>query len=148
MSNFNITQQAALRLLTRRDHSQQELAQKLHIKGHASEDITQVIDHLLQAGLLNDARFAENYIHQRRRKGYGPKRIYLELQARGIIEEVIAEHLNITDNAWFIEVQHVWKKHFKGKLPTDFKAKAKQMRFLQYRGFTQEQIEHVLTTSS
>jgi regulatory protein len=56
---------------------------------------------------------------------------------------MIAKQLQITDNAWFTEARNVWQKHFKGKLPTDFESRAKQMRFLHYRGFTREQIESV-----
>jgi regulatory protein len=54
---------------------------------------------------------------------------------------MIAEVTQITDNAWFAAAYKVWRKHFKGILPTDFLLRAKQMRFLQYRGFTREQIE-------
>lgn len=67
----------------------------------------------------------------------------MELQAKGVDQETIAELIDITDNAWFIQAQSVWQKHFKGRQPTDFKSRAKHMRFLQYRGFTREQIESV-----
>lgn len=92
---------------------------------------------------MSDQRFAENYTHWRREKGYGPVRISQELKARGITDEMIAEQLEITDNAWFTEAYKVWKKRFKNKLPNDFKSRVKQMRFLQYRGFTQEQVDSV-----
>lgn len=98
----------------------------------------------MQLGLINDSRFAENYIRSRRTKGYGPLRIHRELQARGIADEVIAEHLKITDNAWTMEAHSVFQKHFKASIPTDFKERAKLMRFLQYRGFTQGQISSAL----
>lgn len=133
----------AIRLLARRDHSQLELKQKLRTKGHTAEDIQTALTALTQSGMLNEARFIENYIHWRRTRGYGPDRIKQELQTRGISTEMIAEQLEITDNAWFIAIRKVWHKHFKGKLPADFRDKAKQMRFLQYRGFTQTHIESV-----
>lgn len=99
---------------------------------------------MLQSGLINEKRFVENYIYWRQKKGFGPVRISMELQARGILPDMIAEHLQIADNAWFSEARKVWQKHFKGDRPRDFKLLAKQMRFLQYRGFTHEQIESVL----
>jgi regulatory protein len=104
----------------------------------------EVIDEMVQSGLISDSRFTESYIHWRRGKGLGPLRISQELQKRGISAEMIAKHLQITDNAWFAEVRNVWQKHFKGKLATNFKSLAQQMRFLQYRGFTREQIESVV----
>lgn len=137
--------QIILHLLARREHSQQEILQKLKAKGHTEADIRPIMADLVEAGLLSDQRFAENYLHFRRRKGYGPKRIQLELQARGITHEMIAELLEITDNAWFAEAKRVWQKHFKGKKPANFQHQAKQIRFLQYRGFTREQIEAVIS---
>lgn len=112
-------------------------------KGYASDDIATVITDFTQAGLISDQRFAENYCYWRRGKGFGPLRISQELQARGVSDETIAELIQITDNAWFTEARRVWQKQFKGKQPSDFKSRAKQMRFLQYRGFTQEQIKSV-----
>jgi len=132
-----------LRWLARRDYSQQEIRQKLKLKG-AEQEIDTVLSELVQMGLINDSRFAENYIRWRCAKGFGPLRICLELQARGLTNEMIAEHLNITDNAWIINARAIWQKHFKASKPADFKQRAKQMRFLQYRGFTQEQINNAL----
>lgn len=130
--------------LTRRDYSQQEIAQKLQTKGYASDATTEVVAELEQIGLIDDRRFAENYIHWRKQRGYGPLRILMELKARGISEEMIAELLKITDNAWLTVIQKVWEKHFKAKLPSDFKHHNKQIRFFQYRGFTIEQIKSVI----
>ena len=132
-----------LHWLTRRDYSQHEITQKLKVKAYPTEAIHTVVADLAQAGLINESRFTENYIYWRRGKGYGPLRISMELRSRGIPSEMIAEQLQITDNAWFAEAQKAWQKQFKGKLPADFKLRAKQMRFLQYRGFTREQIESV-----
>ena len=136
--------QAILNLPARRDHSQHEIIQKLAPR-YPKEEIKQALVNIVQSGLLNETRFTENYIRWRTAKGYGPLRISLELQARGITAEMIAERLEITDNAWLIAARQVWQKHFKGEIPSDFKHRAKQMRFLQYRGFTREQIESVLS---
>ena len=130
----------ALYLLARRDHTRQELWQKLSRKDYPKPDIDSVLTRLEEAELINSARFAENYTHYRRRKGYGPKRIIMELQAKGVDEAVIAEHVEITDNAWFAELSTIWHKQFKGRLPADQKNYGRQMRFLYNRGFTQDQI--------
>lgn len=133
--------QTAMDLLSRRDHSQQELLRKLTMRGFSAESISDALATLSQKNLLDNTRFLENYIQYRRRKGFGPLRIQAELQQRGIGEELIEHHLNITDNAWFSEALHVWQKHFKNQFPNDYKTRAKQMRFLYQRGFTSEQIE-------
>ena len=135
--------QTALNLLARREHSEWELARKLRAKDFPDADIQTIITKLSQEGLLSNARFIENYIQSRLNKGFGPLRIRAELIERGLTEEFIEHHLNISDNAWFIAARGVWQKRFKGRLPNDFKSRAQQMRFLQYRGFTHEQIEYI-----
>ena len=134
-------------MLARRDYSTKELSKKLNAKQYPPDEIEIVLADLAKAGLLSDLRFTENYISSRTKKGYGPLRITFELQSRGISQEMIAEALKITDNTWLTEIRLVWHKHFKGKIPKNFKDKAKQIRFLQYRGFTQEQIENALEYS-
>ena len=140
-----IRRAAFFTLLARRDYSQREITQKLTAKGYSKlghQTQRQSSLNLAKQAYINEKRFAENYIYWRQKKGYGPLRISMELQARGIAHEMIAEQLQITDNAWLVHARKVWQKHFKVK-PSDFKLLAKQMRFLQYRGFTHEQIESV-----
>ena len=144
----NTAYHAGIQYLTYREHSHQELVKKLNNKGYDQQEIKTALDRLAQSGLLSNRRFAESYTNNRRRKGYGPQRITLELQDRGIPPEVIAEVLDIADNPWSNEAFQVWKKRFKGALPKDYKERAKQMRFLQYRGFTKEQIDAVFSKST
>lgn len=132
-----------LNWLSRRDHTRGELVRKLTDKGYARTDIDTLLTALSEAGLINEQRFTENYIYWRRNRGYGPLRISLELQTRGIPPEMIAEHLQIADNAWSVEAFKVWRKRFKANSLKDIKEKAKQQRFLQQRGFTREQINSV-----
>lgn len=131
------------RLLARRDYSHIELTQRLRTKGYENACIDQIITEFAQKGMLCEQRFAENYIYWRKGKGMGPLRIQQELKDKGIRAETIAELLDITDNIWLEEIRRVWQKHFKDQRPNDFKERAKQMRFLQYRGFTREQIESI-----
>ena len=132
-----------LRLLTRRDHSQKELFTKLQSKGFEQDLIEAVVAEFHKLGYLNEERFAEHFLNFRLAKGYGPERISIELKERGISEAIIAKVIEMADNSWPVLAQKVWKKRFKNQYPSDFATKAKQMRFLQYRGFTHEQIESV-----
>jgi regulatory protein len=135
-----LIQHSALNYLSYRDHSKKELCDKL-IKKFPREKIEEVLLKLETAGFINEKRYVENYIFARRQKGYGPYRINLELEKLGISPEIIAEQLEINDNAWLHDLKRLWQKHFKGHLPKDLKTKSKQMRFLYYRGFSAEQIE-------
>ena len=132
--------QAALRHLARREHSKAELADKLTRKGFAAQSLAPVLSELVQQGLLSDERFTEAYVRYRSSMGYGPRRIEQELRERGVTEDLIATHLDSSDEHWLDEVAEVRQKRFGPDLPSDYKDRAKQMRFLQYRGFTHEQI--------
>jgi regulatory protein len=135
--------QIALRILARRDHACAELQRKLAEKGYNKENIEVVLQKLLEQNLLNDARFAESFVRSRIAKGYGPIRIAAELTQRGVNEELIAQHVNTFADVWLERAHDLQQKRF-GKRPAkDFAERAKEMRFLQYRGFTVEQIRKI-----
>lgn len=134
---------AAYRLLARREYSTCRIKQKLLSKGYAEEEVVIALEALGHEGVLSDQRFVESYLHYRQSRGYGPQRIRQELLAHGISKGMIEDQLDITDNTWFAEAKRVWQKRFRGKLPSDMKERSKQVHFLQYRGFTQEQIENI-----
>lgn len=148
MTSLEKVRRAAFNSLARRDHSIQELTSKLKAKGHAVEHIQTIVAELLHNNLLNEARFAESYTYSRSRKGYGPKRIAIELQSRGLSQDIIANTLETYATKWPELAQKTWQKHFKGKYPADLKERFKQIRFLQMRGFTSDHIEIILTPSS
>jgi regulatory protein len=132
----------AMDLLARREHSRFELERKLRQKGFAEEEIPGTLDALVRQGLLSDQRFAEQYCRMRCNRGYGPRRIQLELQERGVSAELVAQTMaEMSKQSWVEMAKAAWKKKFSGKLPADYKAWATQRRFLQYRGFTDEQSE-------
>src|SRR6187399_1177731 len=97
----NDIRQTILNMLARREHSQQEITRKLLDKKYPTEDIQPVVEHLVREGLIKDSRFAESYSHARCNRGFGPLHVRMELQARGISADIIAEVLEIADNKWF-----------------------------------------------
>ena len=94
--------------------------------------------------LLSDDRFVEALVRVRRRRGYGPLRIQRELQEKGVAEDVIERWLDVAGDAWLDEVRRVHRRKYGGQAPKSLGERAKQARFLQYRGFTFEQIQQVL----
>jgi regulatory protein len=135
---------AAMNLLARREHSELELRRKLASRGFEPALIDAAIASLLADRLLDDARFTEAYIRYRRSRGYGPVRIRQELKERGVSDELLADFINERDALWREQVAEVHSKRFSGESPADYKERARQARFLQYRGFTHEQIQRVL----
>lgn len=102
--------------------------------------IEEVLNSLSAERLLSDERFAEAYLTARVNKGYGPAHIQSELRGRGISDELIAMTLTKVDICWQELLEQVRRKKFARKIPRDFNQRARQMRFLQQRGFTAEQI--------
>ena len=135
---------AAMNLLARREHSQQELHRKLINKGYESVEIKSVLTRLAEEGLLSDERFTEAFINSRLKRGSGPVRIAMELQQRGISDELVKTYLDERDAQWTESALTVRVKRFGPSPPGDFKERARQMRFLQYRGFTLQQIQQAV----
>ncbi len=128
----------AIELLARREHSVRELSIKLQQRGFGLAMIEEVLNALQNERLLSNERFAEEYVRVRSSKGIGPQRLRQELAERGIAAELSDCFLDDCD--WSQLAVGVRLKKFGSALPTDFKDRAKQARFLQYRGFTAEQI--------
>lgn len=131
---------AAMNWLARREHSFAELRTKLAARDYSSEDIDKTLKELAADGLVSDERFAESFIAARMRKGQGPVRIKMELEKRGVDAELIRLYTDDAGLEWHSLAKQVRLKKFGDDRPADFKAKARQMRFLEYRGFTGEQI--------
>ena len=131
-------------LLARREHSRRELQGKLLQRGFEPARIEQVVAELAGEGLQSDARFAAAYVHQRRERGYGPVRIRQELQQRGVAEDLIADCLDGSDTDWSGQARQARCKRFGGRPPANLHERARQTRFLQYRGFSSADIRRVL----
>ena len=136
----------AVGLLARREHSQAELRSKLKKAEFDDSDIDDTLAQLKQSGLQSDFRFAENYLRYRAQRGYGSQKIQLELKQRGVDNDIIQAVLQQTDIDWFELAQAARHKKFGQHVPDNVKDRAKQQRFLQYRGFTHEQINESLNS--
>jgi regulatory protein len=130
----------AVSYLARREHSALELRRKLEKAGFDPADIEHVLSQLQQADLQSDERFSESYVRSRINRGYGKTRIRMELQERGVADELITDSLQQAEVDWFALAAEVRSKRFGEQDPEDFKSRAKQLRFLQYRGFSHDEI--------
>jgi regulatory protein len=134
----------AMQWLARREHSQRELQRKLQQKGCDESLSFEVVSKLASERLVSDDRFMESLIQARRHRGYGPLRIQQELQEKGVEPEAIAHGLDVTSRNWLEDIRRVQRKKFGGKIPKSYTERARQARFLQYRGFTYDQIQQLL----
>jgi regulatory protein len=135
---------AALRLLARREHSVEELRRKLLRRGHAADAVDVVIDQLSARRLISDVRFAGSLVRRASARGQGPVRIRAELRSQGIAEAVIQAEFADAGCDWAQLAARTRVRKFGTCLPSDSAERAKQARFLQYRGFTVDQIRTAL----
>lgn len=131
-------------LLARREHSRLELRRKLEQRGYGCDEVEPVLAELAAQGLQSEARFAEHYARDREQRGYGPVRIRMELRERGIDEALIGTALAELDVDWFAAARAARHKRFGVAAPADFRDRAKQLRFLNNRGFDAEQCRAAL----
>ena len=133
-----------MRLLARREHSNLELTRKLDKRGFDLVEIGRVLRALSDEGLLSDRRFAEAFARAAISRGLGPVRIRRELAERGIGDTEAEVALTGCDPDWLAQAERVRRKRFGCALPTELRERARQTRFLAYRGFAQDQIGRVL----
>ncbi len=133
-------------LLARREHTRKELVHKLTIRDFPEDVIETVVDRLSEQNLQSDDRFTEAFVNMRRKKGQGPIRILNDLQERGVSQILQEDHVDSRDEIWTEMITQVRLKKFGSTLPKEFTERAKQARFLQYRGYTSDQIRHELKT--
>lgn len=135
----------AMRLLVRREHSTLELRRKLNDRGYAPAVTESVIVALLESGALSDRRFADLYAQGRFERGFGPVRIGVELRERGVDAALIEATLEgYTASDWHMSARRQRRKRFGADRPAVYAERARQMRFLQQRGFSAGQIRAVL----
>jgi regulatory protein len=134
------TEIAAVRLLARREHSTRDLKRKLQGKGHAEAAVERVVDKLVDKKLVSDERFATSFVAYHGRRGHGPIRIRAELRQQGADDEVINSALAAAEFDWNEVAIQARRRKFGDERPRNLSERAKQARFLQYRGFSSDHI--------
>ena len=141
---FTIVYNKALDLVSRREHSRHELRQKLNKRfPETSPIIDEALDKLVLNNILDDERFVEMYLNARARKGFGPKKIEMELYSKKVDSMLIGNAIEAYES-WAENAENELKKKFKGIKPTDYQSKMKQKQFLFNRGFSTQIIERIL----
>jgi regulatory protein len=131
-----------MRYLARREHSRAELHSKLLPHVQEDEDLNAMLDELEDRNWLSDARATTQLVRAKRSR-FGTQRITHELRQKGIADALIANVIPELKETEFDTAREVWQKKF-GAAPQNVKEKAKQVRFLQSRGFSMDVIFEVL----
>lgn len=139
-SDAKAVEAAAVRLLARREHSTEELRRKLLAKGYPPDTIEPVVQKLAGKRLVSDERFTSSFVHHHAKRGQGPVRIRAELRRQGIPDSQVEEALRRAEVDWAQLAGEVRRRKFGAAAPRSLGERAKQARFLQYRGFDAEQL--------
>ncbi len=135
----------AVSLLARRDYSTHELKKKLAERGYNEHAREVVVDDLESMGKIDNERFGQNLVAYRARRGHGPARIRQQLQKSGLSRSAIDEAVKGEEAPDFLALARATRtRKFGPGIPKDRKERAKQARFLQYRGFSNDHIRAVL----
>jgi regulatory protein len=136
----------ALRYLSGREHSRPELARKLRRYAEEGDDVEALLDFLEKNNWLSQERFAESLIHRKSAR-YGNSRVMAELQSHGVVGEELAELKSKLADTEIDRAREVWRRKF-DRVAQDAAERAKQMRFLLQRGFSQRAVRAAMEGSS
>ena len=135
-------------LLSRREHSELELRQKLTSREFSSDEIDIAIERLLEKGYLSDTRFAQSTCRYRTSRGYGWRYIANELKQKGVCSTIVQKLQKNCEIDWYLQAELAYNKRF-GESGLNApqatqKEQAKKIRFLQYRGFSSDEIFSII----
>jgi regulatory protein len=135
---------AALRLLNRRDYCAADLTARLVERGVAEAAAARVVQALGRERLVDDARYAEHFVAWHAGRGQGPLRIAQELRELGVAPALVEQAVGAASPAWGARCARLRRRRFGDEPPAEWKERARQARFLQYRGFSAEQVRAAL----
>ena len=131
----------ALRLLARREHTRQELEEKLSPHAGSSEELKGLLTGLKQKNQQSEERFAEARARSLSRK-YGAARVRQDLKAKGVSDELIGR---VTSEGELERARAILERKYREPAATR-EERAKRMRFLQGRGFSFDIIRSVMSS--
>jgi len=132
----------AVELLARREYSYAELEKKLLPLTQNEENAYTALEWLLEHGLQNDERFACSYVRSKALSGYGPIRIRMELNQKGVAAKWVNAAFEECEQEvnWPQLVDQLIEKKGRTLDMTNPKDKNKLLGYLQRRGFNLDQI--------
>lgn len=146
--NYQKALSSALRILTVRDHSKYELIHKLKQRGFIPDAIDKAVSECERLDYLNDERTSRLYVRQLIMKGYGERRIRLEVNKKGLRGEAIQRILSeiLADTAEQEVAERIFTKNIKRfeREKNPLKRRDKIYRFLHARGFAPDTIRKLI----
>ena len=136
----------AYRLLARRPHSEQALADKLLTKGFTEKAVARTVARLKEQGYLNDESLASDQAERLRKKGFGAEGVRAKLVQKGLAVDTVEQAL--LDESGGTEELESARQLLASRFPTDALKQPQQyvraFRFLLRRGYAQDVVESLL----
>lgn len=121
------------------EHCAEDVRLKLRQWGATSSDEQTIIAHLVEHDFINHLRYAHAFVHDKLRfQNWGRVKIAYALRAKRIEDSIIDEALGSIDEQDYFAVLRKVASHKKGA------TREQLLRFLSQRGFTFDEIRHVL----
>jgi regulatory protein len=130
---------AALRMLSRRDLSEEEVRERLGRKGFSPAEGSAAIRRLVELGLVDDQSFCARLVRSyRETRGYGSAKIAWALRARGFPLELVERALRESgsEEEELAAARAALRRKFRGGIPPGRQGAARAYRFLAGRGFS------------
>lgn len=134
---------AAAAALARRDLPAAELAVRLSASGFANPQVEDVVAEFVAKRFIDDARFADRFVAHHVERGHGPLRIRRDLIALGVAAPLVDQSLHCGPD-FLALCRELRRRRFGPVLPQTAAEKGRESRFLQYRGFSSEDIRSAL----
>ena len=134
---------AAVAHLSRRDFCSAELAVRLASEGFSTQAVQAALAQACERRYVDDERYAQQFVASRAQRGQGPLRIRRELTGLGLSEALAEGALQTHGEAqggWVSLARAVRIRRFGAASPRGAREAARQARFLQYRGFSNDDI--------
>lgn len=135
----------AVAMLAKRDYASGELTRTLGNLTEDREALDKALVRLVEWGYLDDHRLITQLIDKHVRKKHGPTRIKQEIRQKGFSQELVEQELDKLDIDWYAMAKAVKVSKFGEDMPSDAKEKNKQVRYLQYKGFSMDMIFEALS---
>jgi regulatory protein len=134
----------AVSLLAKRDYSSGELTRTLVKMTENSECVDSALQRLIVSGYLDDERLVIHLVDKHIRKKHGPTRIRQEVRQKGFSQELVEQTLEKAGVDWYAMARELKVSKFGEERASDAKEKNKQVRYLQYKGFSMDMIFEAL----
>ena len=145
---FRSAMDTAVRILTSRSHTAQELARKLKKRRIKSVLVEQVVAECEHLNYIDDADTAQRYLEELKRKGYGRRYVKSAMRKKGLaadtIESIIEDGYLSSEEGETAAAMVAKKQSAFNREKDPRKRKSKIYRFLYSRGFSPDVISETI----